>query len=101
MSTRTAVGRAHVNAKLDGFTTAGEGLVIVSDSPEECPLCRPWEGQILAIDSRGLGGDSPATSTVSAATSAGLFHPELHSHPRIVCGRFDPPTTWHGEPGGK
>ena len=91
MTTRTAVGRAHVNAKLDGFTTAGERLVIVSDSPEECPLCRPWEGQILAIDSRGLGGDSPATSTVSAATSAGLFHPNCtHTLGLYVAGLTRP-----------
>ena len=75
MTTRTAVGRAHTNAKLDGYTAAGEYLVIVSDSPEECPLCRPWEGKVLAIDGRGLGEGSPATDTVSAATSAGLFHP--------------------------
>ena len=73
MSTRTAVGRAHVTAKLGGYSDVGERLVIVSDSPEECPMCRPWEGRVLAIDSRGLGG--PATATVPEATSAGLFHP--------------------------
>ena len=73
MTTRTAVGRAHTNATLDGYTAAGERLVIVSDSPEECPMCRPWEGRVLAIDSRGLGAG--VTATVSEATSAGLFHP--------------------------
>ena len=75
MTTRTNVARAHVAAKVGGYDEAGEQWVIVSDSPEECPMCRPWEGKVLAIDSRGLGADSPATSTVSQATSAGLFHP--------------------------
>jgi hypothetical protein len=28
---------------------AGVELVVVSDAPRECPLCRPWEGKVLTI----------------------------------------------------
>lgn len=69
MATRTAAGRAQVAGTLDRFTAAGRDLVIVSDAPQECRLCRPWEGRILSIT-----GATPGYPTVSSATSAGLLH---------------------------
>lgn len=70
MSTRSAIGQAAVNGHLDRMESNGRDLVIVSDHPEECALCRPWEGKILSIS--GLSGNYPAVST---ARGAGLFHP--------------------------
>ncbi|WP_229880214.1 phage minor capsid protein, partial [Streptomyces echinoruber] len=31
------------------LTEHGVDLVVVSDAPRECPLCRPWEGRVLTI----------------------------------------------------
>jgi hypothetical protein len=69
MATRTAVGRAQVAGALDRFQGAGHDLVIVSDAPQECSVCRPWEGRVLSIS-----GSTPGYPTVSDATAAGLHH---------------------------
>ncbi|MEU8989978.1 phage minor capsid protein [Streptomyces sp. NPDC048558] len=50
MAVRTSVARAATEAHMRTLSTAGIDLVIVSDAPRECPLCRPWEGRVLAID---------------------------------------------------
>ncbi|MDT0306119.1 phage minor capsid protein [Streptomyces sp. DSM 44917] len=47
MATRTTVGRAAVEAHTGRLAAAGIDLVMVSDSPEECPRCRPWERKVL------------------------------------------------------
>lgn len=69
MATRTAAGRAQVAGALDRLSAAGRDLVIVSDAPQECPLCRPWEGRVLSIS----GGD-PERPSVATAVAAGLLH---------------------------
>lgn len=69
MATRTATGRAQVDAALGRYTDAGRDLVIVSDAPQECRACRPWEGRILSIS-----GTDPRHPSVREATSAGLLH---------------------------
>ncbi|MDT0346767.1 phage minor capsid protein [Streptomyces litchfieldiae] len=53
MATRTAVGRAAVEGHADRLRAAGLSLVIVSNAPHECPLCRPFEGEVLALDGPG------------------------------------------------
>lgn len=50
MAVRTSVGRAATEAHMRTLSEAGVELVIVSDAPRECPLCRPWEGRVLALD---------------------------------------------------
>ncbi|KUN96192.1 phage capsid protein [Streptomyces caeruleatus] len=50
MAVRTSVARAATEAHMRTLSDAGIDLVIVSDAPRECPLCRPWEGRVLAID---------------------------------------------------
>lgn len=80
MSVRTSAGRAMVDGRLDVYRADGRDLVIVSDSPAECDLCRPWEGQVLSIG----GATPPGTvlsdgfvvrATVGMARAEGLFHP--------------------------
>ena len=53
MAVRTSVGRAATEAHMRTLSTAGVDLVIVSNSPRECPLCRPWERQVLTISGPG------------------------------------------------
>lgn len=50
MATRTGTAQAAVQGHLDRLGTAGIDLVIVSNAPQECERCRPWEGKILAKD---------------------------------------------------
>ncbi|MDX3214564.1 phage capsid protein [Streptomyces sp. ME02-6991-2B] len=67
MAVRTSVGRAAVEAHMTTLSAAGVDLVIVSNSPRECPLCRPWERRVLTI-----GGPSGArTIEVEHATDDG------------------------------
>ncbi|MFE1412433.1 phage minor capsid protein [Streptomyces sp. NPDC058746] len=49
MAVRTAVGRAATEAHMRTLSEAGIELVVVSDAPRECPLCRRWEGRVLAL----------------------------------------------------
>ncbi|MDX3582530.1 phage minor capsid protein [Streptomyces europaeiscabiei] len=53
MAVRSVTARAAIEGHTDALTELGVGLVIVSDAPLECPLCRQWEGEVLA-----LGGQS-------------------------------------------
>lgn len=48
MAVRTGVAHAAVEGHLDRLAGAGIDLVIVSNAPQECPLCRKWEGKILS-----------------------------------------------------
>ncbi|GIJ10739.1 phage minor capsid protein [Micromonospora andamanensis] len=87
MAVRTVTQRAAVQGQTDRLTTLGVDTVIVSDSPRECPRCRPWEGKILSVSGGVRGrvqlpsmvGDGTVTvdiaGTVDEARAAGLQHP--------------------------
>lgn len=86
MATRSTVAQAAVEGHLDRLAAAGIDLVIVSDAPQECPRCRPWEGKVLArsgptgtIQVQHATQDRPITITVAGtidqAIGAGLMHP--------------------------
>lgn len=49
MALRTVAARTETDALVDRFRQAGQELVQVSDAPQECALCRPFEGKVLAI----------------------------------------------------
>jgi hypothetical protein len=70
MAVRTAVGRAAMAGHEDRLTELGEDLVIVSQHPDECPLCRPYEGKIFSIS-----GKSDKYPPLQKAKDGGLFHP--------------------------
>lgn len=69
MATRTAAGRAQVEGRLATYIAEGRDLVIVSDAPQECSACRPWEGRVLSIS----GADRRYPS-VRQAVADGLLH---------------------------
>lgn len=88
MATRTTVAQAAVQGHIDQMVADGYDLVIVSDSPQECALCRPWEGRVLSIGGapglrkvrreHALTGKMvtvQVAGNVAAALAAGLFHP--------------------------
>jgi hypothetical protein len=55
MATRTAVQKAQTAAFVGQLSAQGMDLVQVSNAPQECKLCRPWEGQILSTSGRTAG----------------------------------------------
>lgn len=70
MALRTVTGRASIDGHTESLEANGHDLVIVSDAPEECEICRPWEGQVLS-----LSGGSPDYPSLDEAQAEGLFHP--------------------------
>jgi hypothetical protein len=89
MATRSATGRAVIDGGTDLLRGAGLGLVIVSNSPLECPLCRPWESKVLTLDpapgtravlARPAVGSAVmvpvrVAGSLEEARAAGLYHP--------------------------
>lgn len=68
MSVRTGAGHAAVQGHVDTLAASGLDLIIVSDAPRECPVCRPWERQILSI-----GGRVGAVIEPSAISDRGVI----------------------------
>lgn len=84
MATRTTAGRAQVQGALDRYQQAGRDLVIVSDAPGECALCRPHEGRVFSIS--GTSVDYPPLSSAT-----GLWHANCrHSASLFVPGLTRP-----------
>mgnify|MGYP001436630643 CR=1 FL=1 len=71
MAVRTATGRAAVEAHGDRLRAAGVDLVVVSNAPHECPLCKPFEGKVLALD----GPEGARTVEAEHATEDGRTVP--------------------------
>lgn len=67
MAVRTSVARAATEAHMTTRAAAGVDLVVVSNSPRECPLCRPWERAVLSIG----GPDGPRMVDVEHAVEDG------------------------------
>ena len=79
MATRTSSGHAAIEGHMDRLTGLGVDTVYVSDSPEECDLCREWESSILSISGKTVGDTlsdgKKVKASVAEARSAGLYHP--------------------------
>ncbi|OKI47227.1 phage minor capsid protein [Micromonospora sp. CB01531] len=107
MATRTTVAQAAVEGHLDRLGAAGLDLVIVSNAPQECIKCRPWEGKVLTRT--GVGGSRElelehttrpgqmvtvdVAGSVAEAVLAGLMHPNCrHSLSAYLPGVTRAPT---------
>ncbi|MFJ8815438.1 phage minor capsid protein [Amycolatopsis thermoflava] len=78
MAGRTVAGQAAVQGQLDRMVIEGRDLVVISDSPRECPMCRPWEGKLLSITGARVGehvDGHRVAAPLAAARAAGLWHP--------------------------
>lgn len=76
MATRTATGHAAIDGHVDRLARLGQDLVIVSDSPRECPACAPWERKVLSLSGAPhVGEDVEIAGTLDEARAAGLAHP--------------------------
>lgn len=78
MSTRTATAQAQLAGHTEKLSSLGVDTAMVSDSPEECELCRPWENRVVSISGSTTGrlsdGQTVAGS-LAQARAAGVFHP--------------------------
>ncbi|MDQ0943278.1 phage minor capsid protein [Streptomyces sp. V1I1] len=72
MAVRSVTARAAIEGHIDALAEIRVGLVIVSDAPLECPLCRPWEGEILTLGSESGPRTIRAEHTIQPS---GLFEP--------------------------
>lgn len=82
MASRSSLMNASIEGHNAKLVSAGFDLVIVSDVPQECERCRPWEGKVLALKPDGQH------RSLAEARSAGLYHPGCrHSHALYVPGR--------------
>lgn len=89
MATRSRLARVAVDAHLQQLGAAGLDLVQVSDAPQECALCRPWEAKVLTREGapgartvdveHALIDDETVrvvvAGSVAEALLAGLMHP--------------------------
>jgi hypothetical protein len=115
MAVRTATAHAAVDAHSERLTSLGMDLVVVSDAPQECKLCRPWEGKILTLTGATVGvierehatDDGrmvrvPVAGSLAMARAAGLYHPGCrHSHSAYLPGITRPPTATADPEGDK
>jgi hypothetical protein len=77
MAVRSVTARAAIEGHIDALGEIGVGLVIVSDAPLECELCRPWEGETLTLS----GQSGPHTIQAEHVTET---TGRLLRRPRIV-----------------
>ncbi len=114
MATRTAAQRAMAAAHSDALQARGLNLVIVSNAPQECPKCRPWEGAVLSLDgtpkgtvnvpslARNTNTKVRVDGTLEQAKADGLYHPGCrHSHSAYLPGITErPPAGSTADPEG-
>ena len=85
MAVRSTTGQAAVAGHVAQLQAVGVDLVVVSDSPRECPLCRIWESKVLSLSGQvgavivpSVTGGDPVTvrvaGTLAEAKAAGLMH---------------------------
>jgi hypothetical protein len=114
MAARSATGRAAIRGHTDRLEAIGQRLVIVSSSPLECPLCRPWEGKVLSLG--GLSGERTVTvqhatrdghpvsvdiaGSLEEAQAAGLFHPNCRHSLSLYLPGVTTPAPSPPHPGG-
>lgn len=116
MSTRTTTAQAAVQGHLDRLGDLDLDLVLVSNAPQECARCRPWEGKVLARN--GPGGRRTVevehatidgrmvrvevAGSVDEAVGDGLMHPNCrHSLSAYLAGVTKPITHTRDEQGDK
>lgn len=102
MATRTATAQAAVQGHLDRLESLGLDLVIVSDSPQECKLCRPFEQKILTrkgpsgpqtIEAESELTGEPVTVHVLDSVAGAIAKGLMHNNCRHTLGAYLPGLT--------
>lgn len=112
MAVRTEAGRVAIEGHVETLQAAGQDLVVVSDSPRECPMCRPFEGKVLSLT--GTVGlvlapsalDSQKTervevyASITQARSRGFQHPNCTHSIRLFLPGLTKTGTAKSDPEG-
>jgi hypothetical protein len=96
MAIRTSTSQAMLQGHTDRLTELGVDTVIVSNAPEECSICRPFEGKVLSLSGQTTGrlkDGKTVIASLSEAKGKGLYHPNCrHSHSIYLPGITKPIT---------
>lgn len=94
MAMRSSTANAMLQGHTDRITELGIDTVIVSDAPEECRICRPFEGKVLSLSGRTTGRLTDGKTVVASLAEAkgkGLYHNNCrHSHSIYLPGITKP-----------
>lgn len=103
MAVRTETAAAAIEGHTSTLQAHGVDLIMVSDSPRECPLCRPFEGKVLSLSGATAGGLMPSVTggpavrvevmtTLTIARQQGFQHPNCtHSVRAFLPGATEVP----------
>lgn len=101
---RTTAAQAALEGHASRIQAAGVDTVVVSNAPEECKTCRPWEGRVLSLSgqTRGRLKDGKVVAgSMAEARREGLFHPNCrHSFAIYLPGVTKRPETDTADPEG-
>lgn len=111
MAVRFAVSEAELDAYIGQVQAAGLDLVIVSDVPQACPLCTPFEGEILSLTGKTVGAIEvddngnrfrvKVLCSYAESRARGLWHPGCrHTLSAFYPTRMAPPTATPPDPAG-
>lgn len=104
MAARTSASNAMLQGHTDRLQELGVDTVIVSDAPEDCELCRPFEGKVLSLSGRTTGrlkDGKDVFASLAEAKGKGLYHPNCrHSHSIYLPGITKGPTKDTADPEG-
>lgn len=96
MAARSATSNAMLQGHTDRITELGIDTVIISNAPEECSICRPFEGRVLSLSGRTTGrlkDGKTVVASLAEAKSKGLFHNHCrHSQSIYLPGITKAPT---------
>jgi hypothetical protein len=105
MAMRTSTSQAMLQGHTDRLTELGVDTVIVSNAPEECEICRPFEGQVLSLSGQTSGelkDGRTVFASLAEAKARGLYHPNCrHSHSIYLPGITKPFTDTEDPEGDK
>ena len=96
MAVRSSTASAMLQGHTDRIQELGVDTVVVSDAPEECRICRPFEGKVLSLSGRDVGkrlsDGRKVHASLTEAKRAGLYHNNCrHSHSIYLPGITKPP----------
>lgn len=84
MAVRSATSNAMLQGHTDRIQELGIDTVIVSNAPENCGICAPFEGRVLSLSGRTTGrlkDGKTVMCSLAEAKGKGLFHNNCrHSH---------------------
>lgn len=97
MAMRSSTSNAMLQGHTDRIQDLGMNFVSCSDAPEECSLCRPYEGRVLSIDGSQVGerlkDGQKVVASLAEAKAKGLFHNNCrHSQNLYIPGVSKVPT---------